>query len=82
MMINNGMFQDIAKINAGAIKGLQPNISVWTNGGGDGGTAMGEVANIYRTLPPLFKTVQEQTGMVPPTWLGTVKETHYPNTFD
>ncbi|KMT18997.1 hypothetical protein BVRB_2g030940 [Beta vulgaris subsp. vulgaris] len=78
MMINNGMFQDIAKINADAIKGLQPKISVWTNGSGSGGevaggTAMAEVANIYRTLPPLFSTVQEQTGMVPPAWLGTLK---------
>ncbi|XP_057522844.1 flotillin-like protein 4 [Amaranthus tricolor] len=78
MMINNGMFQDIAKTNAEAIKGLQPKISVWTSGGGgggaDGGSAMAEVANVYRSLPPLFKTVQEQTGMVPPTWLGTLKD--------
>ncbi|XP_021769396.1 flotillin-like protein 3 [Chenopodium quinoa] len=86
MMINNGMFQDIAKINAEGIKGLQPKISVWTNGGEGsndktaGGTAMAEVANIYRTLPPLFKTVQEQTGMVPPSWLGSLKDTG--NTYD
>ncbi|XP_021739207.1 flotillin-like protein 3 [Chenopodium quinoa] len=79
MMINNGMFQDIAKINAEGIKGLQPTISVWTNGGNvgegsAGGTAMAEVANIYRTLPPLFKTVQEQTGMLPPAWLASLKD--------
>lgn len=83
MMINNGVFKEIAEINAGAIKGLQPKISVWTNGGSGGGgegstaggSAMAEVANIYRTLPPLFKTVQEQTGMVPPAWLGSLKDT-------
>ncbi|KAL9231507.1 hypothetical protein vseg_006730 [Gypsophila vaccaria] len=91
LMINNGMFQELAKINSGAIKGLNPKISVWTTGGGgalnvhgsssggggasgSAGGAMAEVANIYRTLPPLLTTVQEQTGMVPPPWLGTLKE--------
>nr|WBT97330.1 flotillin 1 [Suaeda altissima] len=82
MMINNGMFQDIAKTNAEAIKGLQPKISVWTNGGSGGsdsvvsGNAMAEIANVYRALPPLFNTVQEQTGMVPPAWLGTLTDTN------
>ncbi|KAK9699909.1 hypothetical protein RND81_08G203400 [Saponaria officinalis] len=85
MMINNGMFQELAKINSGAIKGLNPKISVWTNGGGGvnvhgssgggggSGGAMAEVANIYKTLPPLLTTVQEQTGMMPPPWLATLK---------
>uniref|UniRef100_A0A2P2PTR6 Uncharacterized protein n=1 Tax=Rhizophora mucronata TaxID=61149 RepID=A0A2P2PTR6_RHIMU len=25
-------------------------------------------------LPPLLKTVHEQTGMLPPTWLGTLTD--------
>lgn len=73
LMINSGMFQEIAKINGEAVRGLQPKISIWTNGGGgeggDGG-AMKEVAGVYRMLPPLFKTVHEQTGMLPPAWMG------------
>ncbi|KAH7845775.1 hypothetical protein Vadar_005870 [Vaccinium darrowii] len=74
LMINSGMFQEIAKINAEAVRGLQPKISVWTNGNGgseaaDGG-AMNEVAGVYKMLPPLFQTIQEQTGMVPPPWMG------------
>ncbi|KAH7846899.1 hypothetical protein Vadar_019421 [Vaccinium darrowii] len=72
LMINGGMFQEIAKINAEAVRGLQPKISVWTNGSGGSeaanGGAMNEVAGIYKTLPPLFQTVQDQTGMVPPPW--------------
>ncbi|XP_030479770.1 flotillin-like protein 4 [Cannabis sativa] len=76
LMINNGMFQDIAKINADAVRGLQPKISVWTNGNGNEGDhnnkAMKEVAGVYQMLPPLFKTVQEQTGMLPPSWMGTL----------
>ncbi|XP_028115031.1 flotillin-like protein 4 [Camellia sinensis] len=69
LMINGGMFQEIAKINGEAIRGLQHKISIWTNGdggeGGDGG-AMKEVVVVYRMLPPLFKNVHEQTGMLPP----------------
>lgn len=76
LMINGGMFQEIAKINAEAVRGLQPKISVWTNGNGGGeaadGGAMKEVAGVYKMLPPLFKTVQEQTGMLPPPWMGSL----------
>ncbi|CAN6589101.1 unnamed protein product [Malus baccata var. baccata] len=48
LMINNGMFQQVAQINDDA------------------------VASVYKTLPPLFTTVNEQTGMLPPPWLGTL----------
>jgi len=70
LMINGGMFQEIAKINAEAIRGFEPKISIWTNGdnGGDkteGGMGMKEVAGVYKMLPPLFKTVHEQTSMLP-----------------
>ncbi|KAH7574092.1 hypothetical protein JRO89_XS03G0250700 [Xanthoceras sorbifolium] len=81
LMINGGMFQEIAKINAEAVRGLQPKISIWTsdnNGGptatdGAGGSsALKEVAGVYRMLPPLFQTVKEQTGMLPPPCLGSL----------
>ncbi|KAL6296701.1 hypothetical protein ACE6H2_004843 [Prunus campanulata] len=75
MMIDGSIFQEIAKINADAMCGLQPKISIWTNGGGEGGIngAMKEVAEVYKMLPPLFKTVHEQTGiMLPPAWMGTL----------
>ncbi|CAA0829360.1 Flotillin-like protein 1 [Striga hermonthica] len=79
LMISGGMFQEVAKINAQAVHGLQPKISIWTNGGhgqGEaGGTdAMKEVAGVYKMLPPLFKTVQEQTGMLPPAWMGAMTD--------
>ncbi|MBA0858631.1 hypothetical protein Goshw_028995 [Gossypium schwendimanii] len=79
LMINGGMLQEIAKINAEAVRGLQPKISIWTNGGGEaidgnGSNAMKEVAGVYRMLPPLFKTVHEQTGMLPPPWMGTLPD--------
>ncbi|OMP12228.1 hypothetical protein COLO4_03388, partial [Corchorus olitorius] len=87
LMINGGMFQEIAKVNAEAVRGLQPRISIWTNGGSEAtdgnGTsnAMKEVAGVYRMLPPLFKTVHEQTGMLPPPWMGTLStESKHPTT--
>ncbi|KAF9622270.1 hypothetical protein IFM89_030312 [Coptis chinensis] len=86
LMINNGMFQEIAKVNAGAVAGMKPNISVWTNGeqltdgsGQGGNSAMKEIAGVYRMLPPLLKTVQEQTGMAPPTWLATLPDSRSTN---
>ncbi|XP_052172863.1 flotillin-like protein 4 [Diospyros lotus] len=78
LMINNGMFQEIAKINSQAVQGLQPKISIWTAGGEEaargGSGAMNEVAGLYRMLPPLFKTVHEQTGMLPPAWMGALTD--------
>lgn len=83
LMINGGLFQQIAKINADGIKGLNPKISVWTNGSGGqgleggvgaGNMAMNEVAGVYKMLPPLLQTVHEQTGMVPPPWMGSLGE--------
>ncbi|MQL78481.1 hypothetical protein Taro_010912 [Colocasia esculenta] len=78
LMIDGGLYRDIARINADAVRGLEPKISVWTGGPGAGvgeaGGAMKEVAGLYRMLPPLFKTVQEQTGMLPPAWMGSLRE--------
>ncbi|KAJ0963892.1 hypothetical protein J5N97_029014 [Dioscorea zingiberensis] len=71
LMINGGMYRDVARINADAVRGMQPKLSIWNNGGEScEGGAMKEVAGVYRMLPPLLSTVHEQTGMVPPAWLG------------
>ncbi|XP_068330439.1 flotillin-like protein 4 [Pyrus communis] len=61
MMIKSGMLQEVAKINAEAVRGIKPKISIWTNGCGEGGAngAMKEIAGVYKALPPLFNTVHE-----------------------
>ncbi|KAI3904351.1 hypothetical protein MKW92_006651 [Papaver armeniacum] len=74
LMINGGMFQQISQINAGAVKGLQPKISIWTNGDGSSvgangvdGSASGalkEIAGLYKTLPNLLHSVEDQTGIL------------------
>ena len=79
LMINNGVYQDIAKTNAMAIRDLQPKISVWNQGGGAGvdqgmgSGGMKEIAGLYKMLPPVLDTVYEQTGMQPPAWIGTLR---------
>ena len=78
IMLTNGSFLDIAKINSQAVQGLNPKISVWSTGSnnihGGGNGAMKEIAGIYSMLPPLLQTVNEQTGMLPPPWLGKLTE--------
>lgn len=80
LMIDNGIYQDIAKTNAIAIKDLQPKISVWNHGGADqgmngggNGNTMKDIAGLYKMLPPVLDTVYEQTGMQPPAWIGTLR---------
>ncbi|TVU30335.1 hypothetical protein EJB05_21950, partial [Eragrostis curvula] len=79
MMIDGGVYQEMARINAGAVNGMQPKISIWTNGAdggasssGDAGGAMQGVAGVYKMPPPLLSTVHEQTGMLPPAWMGSL----------
>ncbi|KAM7256164.1 hypothetical protein ACFE04_011905 [Oxalis oulophora] len=82
MMLDKNVFQEMAKINARAVNGLQPKISIWTGGndgnknvgGANGGGMMKDIAGVYGMLPPLLNTVHEQTGMLPPAWLGTLGE--------
>ncbi|KAJ4707827.1 Flotillin [Melia azedarach] len=83
LMINGGVFQELARINGEAVRGLSPKISIWNNDNGgdiaDGATAGGrnssglkDFAGVYRMLPPLFQTVYDQTGMTPPSYLGNL----------
>lgn len=72
LMLQDGLYEKLALANAKAVNGLQPKISVWTQGEGSAtgsNDPMGAVRNLYSTLPPLLDTVQSQTGMQPPSWL-------------
>jgi len=70
LMIDRGVFSDLAAKNAAAVQGLNPKITVW-NTGND--TASGNpIADIFKSLPPLLTTIQDQTGIAPPQWLAQV----------
>ncbi|KAI4155507.1 MAG: hypothetical protein LQ340_000960 [Diploschistes diacapsis] len=86
MMIQNGTYEKLAETNAKAVSGMQPKISVWSNGnsgegmgGGMGGMgdAMAPIRNLYQSLPPVLQTVEEQTGIRPPAWLAQMPEQGY-----
>ena len=77
-MIEKGVYQQLAKANADAVRGLNPKMTIWNTGsqaGNEGhateGTSMGgvdSIRNMYQMLPPLMSTINEQTGIVLPEW--------------
>jgi len=67
LMMNNGLYSELAQQNAIAVQGMQPKISVWNT---DGSKTTNPVADIFKTLPPMLSTIQEQTGIMPPQWLA------------
>ena len=74
MMLKENTYEKLALANAKAIQGLQPKITVWNTGnGGEAGAMGGEgilpIKNIMQSLPPLLSTIQEQTGIAPPSWM-------------
>ncbi|KAG0226902.1 hypothetical protein BGW42_003305 [Actinomortierella wolfii] len=74
LMLERGTYTELAAINAKAVQGLQPKISVWS--GAQGGSASGQgnglapeanaIKDIYTLLPPLHATIEEQTGLKMP----------------
>ena len=79
LMIEKGVYTDLAKANADAVRGLNPKMTIWNTGaqaGSEGGhtaegTGMGgmdSIRNMYQMLPPLMSTINEQTGIVLPEW--------------
>ena len=71
MMLQSNTYEKLAKANAQAINGLQPKITVWNTGEQAGGEDMGRpIRNILQSLPPLLSTINEQTGIAPPSWLA------------
>ncbi|CAG8951239.1 hypothetical protein HYFRA_00007987 [Hymenoscyphus fraxineus] len=81
LMIEKGVYQQMAKHNAEAVRGLNPKMTIWNTGAqagseGEGGKAVGgegmggvnSIRNMYQMLPPLMSTINEQTGIVLPEW--------------
>jgi flotillin len=73
MMLQNNTYEKLAAQNAKAINGLQPKINVWNTGASDASGAADPAAslrNVFQMLPPLLSTINDQTGIQPPTWLA------------
>jgi flotillin len=74
IMMEKGLFTQMGELNAKAIAGLNPNITVWNTGsaGSEGSDPYASMRNIFQAIPPMISTVQSQTGITPPSWMGTV----------
>lgn len=72
MMLQNNTYEKLAKANAQAINGLQPKITVWNTGDNNSSSsdATAPIRNILQSLPPLLSTINDQTGIAPPSWLA------------
>lgn len=72
-MLQNNTYEKLANANATAINGLQPKITVW-NTGSDAGSSdsTAPIRNLLQSLPPLLSTINEQTGIAPPSWLANM----------
>ncbi|KAH7410758.1 hypothetical protein BKA64DRAFT_361768 [Cadophora sp. MPI-SDFR-AT-0126] len=74
MMIEKGVYQELAQANADAVRGLNPKMTIWNTGnqaggeGGDGQGGINSIRNMYQMLPPLMSTIHEQTGVTMPEW--------------
>ncbi|KAG0591921.1 hypothetical protein KC19_1G212100 [Ceratodon purpureus] len=75
LMLDRRVYQQMGEINASAVNGLQPKISVWTTGGpGDGssGAPGAPIADVFKMIPPLFTTIKDQTGIDSLPFLATL----------
>lgn len=76
LMLEKGVYGELARANAQAVQNLNPKVTVWNTGsqagngeGGEGGADAGaSIRNIYQMLPPLMTTIKEQTGVELPEW--------------
>lgn len=73
MMLQDNTYEKLAKANADAINGLQPKITVWNTGSDTGNSdSTAPIRNILQSLPPMLSTINEQTGITPPSWLANM----------
>ncbi|KAJ5053956.1 uncharacterized protein L3040_000245 [Drepanopeziza brunnea f. sp. 'multigermtubi'] len=77
LMIEKGVYTELAKANADAARGLNLKMTIWNTdaqAGGEGGSkgaGMGgidSIRNIYEMLPTLMSTTNEQTSVTLPEW--------------
>ena len=70
IMLDKGMYEKLAHANAVAIKDMAPKINIWSTGSDSGSENYGKpIADILKMLPPLMSTINDQTGIKPPSWL-------------
>ncbi|KAJ3107762.1 hypothetical protein HDU97_003432 [Phlyctochytrium planicorne] len=74
LMIEKGIYQDLAKSNADAVRGLQPKLNIWNTGGSSDSEAGNplKVIRDMQSIVPLVTGINNMTGITPPPWLGSL----------
>jgi flotillin len=73
LMVEKGVYGELARANASAVQGMQPKMTIWNTGSSAGSSEGGcdpaaAIRNTYQMLPPLMSTINEQTGITLPEW--------------
>jgi flotillin len=71
-MLDRGVLEKLAEQNAKAVQNLNPKITVWNTTSDPSGQAanpFSSIKDLFQLLPPVLTTVQEQTGIQPPSWM-------------
>lgn len=65
LMLDKGLYKELAEINAKAIQNLNPKITIWntSNDSGSSDNYTKPIADILKMIPPLVTTIHEQTGI-------------------
>ncbi|KAI9768818.1 MAG: hypothetical protein M1840_004632 [Geoglossum simile] len=69
LMIKENVYVDLAKANGDGLNGLNPKINIWNTGAQGDADSTAPIRNLFQALPPLFSTINDQTGIQPPSWL-------------
>ena len=64
IMLQQGVYKDLAIANADAIKGMKPEMTIWTSGN-DTSDAVRPIREIFQSLPPLLSNIHNQAGITP-----------------
>jgi flotillin len=67
MMMDKGIYLQLAEQSAKAIQGLNPKITVWNTG--KEGNPYDSIKDLGKTLIPMLDTIQNQTGYKLPEWM-------------
>ena len=71
MALDKGLYPELAKHGAEAVKGMKPDIKVW-NTGSNPSDPMKPIIQAVQSMSPLLQGVQDQGGMILPDWMPKV----------
>jgi flotillin len=72
-LAQRGTIEKLAESNAKAVQNLNPKITIWNTTSDPNNSWTSGISDLFKTIPPLLTTINDQTGLQPPTWLAQTK---------